>query len=96
MPEINPATVALLASVAAVLVQVFKGALPEIAQRWLPLILMVVLTPLGVGLAVYYGNDPLAGAFEGFLAFASSVGFYQTAKTIIPGAVNGEGWVKFG
>ena len=93
MPQIDPAVLALFASVAAVFVQLLKGLVNEVYHRFIPVALFVVMTPLGVALALYMGRDPVAGALEGFFGFASSVGFYQVAKTLAPGVVNGRGWI---
>lgn len=93
MPQIDSAVLALFASIAAVFVQLLKGLVSETYHKFIPVALFVVMTPLGIALSMYMGRDPVAGALEGFFGFASAVGFYQAAKTIAPGVVNGRGWI---
>jgi len=95
MPLLRPEVIALIAAVATVLVQLFKGPIPESVRVWIPLVLMVLLTAGGVGLAAAYGYDLLAGALEGFFGAASSLGFYAAASSI-PGVktvVGSKGWI---
>jgi len=93
MPLIDSAVLGLFASVAAVLVQLLKGLVDEAYHRWIPLAMFLVMTPLGVALAMYMARDPVAGALEGFFGFAGAVGFYQAAKAVAPSVVNGRGWI---
>ena len=95
MPPIDSTVLSLLAAAATVMVQLVKGLLADTVKQYLPLILFVILVPLGTALAFYYGRDPVAGALEGFFGFAASVGFYETASNV-PGArsvFNGRGWI---
>jgi len=94
MPPINPVTVAALAAIAGILVQTFKGVIPEAGKKWIPTGLMVIMTPIGALLALYIGGDPVGGALEGFFAFASSVGFYEFGSSVVPGVINGRGWLQ--
>lgn len=96
MPPLESEVLTLMAAVATVLVQLVKGLLSEEAKDWIPLVLFVICTAVGTGLAFYYGRDPVAGALEGFFGFAGAVGFYEVAN-VIPGAnsvMNDEGWVR--
>ena len=96
MPAIDSGILTLMASVATVFVQMVKGLVPEDKRQWIPLALFVVMVPLGLAFAFYYGRDPLAGALEGFFGFASAVGFYEAASNV-PGArlaFNNEGWIR--
>ncbi|HUX30177.1 MAG TPA: hypothetical protein VMV78_06070 [Thiobacillus sp.] len=93
MPLIDSAVLATFSSIAAVLVQLLKGMVDDAYHRWIPLAMFVVMTPLGVALAMYMGRDPVAGALEGFFGFAGAVGFYQAAKAVAPSVVNGKGWI---
>lgn len=95
MPTIRPEIIALVAAIANVLIQLFKGPIPEKVREWIPIILMFLLTAGGVGLAAAYGYDLLAGALEGFFGAATALGFYATASSI-PGVrkvVGSNGWV---
>lgn len=95
MPPLSSEVLALLGAVSTVFAQLVKGLLPEKVKTYLPLVLFVVLVPLGVALAIYYGRDPVAGALEGLFGFASSVGFYEAANKV-PGAkvaFNSRGWI---
>jgi hypothetical protein len=86
---------ALLASVSTVAAQLVKGLLSDKLKSYLPLILFVVMVPLGLGMALYMGRDPVAGALEGLFGFASSVGFYEAANSL-PGVntvFNERGWI---
>lgn len=94
--ELDPRWIGLLAAIANVLVQLVKGLFSDGLKRWIPLLVIGVLGLAGLGLAAYYGRDLVAGALEGFFAGASSVGFYEIAKSL-PGvqlAFNGNGWFK--
>lgn len=96
MPPIDSAILALMASVATVFVQMVKGLVPDHLKQWIPLALFVVMTAIGLSVALYYGRDPLTGALEGFFGFASAVGFYEAASSV-PGArraFNSEGWIR--
>lgn len=95
MPPIDSSVLAMLSSVAVVVVQLVKGLLDDSVKRWIPLVLFVVMLPVGVLLAYYYGRDPVAGLLEGLFGFASAVGFYEAASEV-PGVkkvMNGRGWV---
>lgn len=82
MPEVRPESVALIAAIAGVLVQVVKGPLSEELRQWIPLVMMVCLTGAGIGLSALYGGDLVAGGIEGFFGAATSLGVYGAAKTI--------------
>lgn len=95
MPLLESQVIALLASVATILTQAFKNVIPEAGREWIPVGLLFLLTLVGVGLAMYYGRDPVAGVLEGFFAGGTALGFYAGASTV-PGAnkvFNGRGWV---
>jgi hypothetical protein len=96
MPPLSSEVLALLSGVATVFTQLVKGLLPEKVKDWIPLILCVLLTGIGCALAVNYGRDPVAGALEGFFAFAAAVGFYEGASAlpIVNKAFNGRGWIQ--
>ena len=95
MPPIDSTVLSLLAAAATVMVQLVKGLLADTVKQYLPLILFVVMVPLGTALAFYYGRDPVAGALEGFFGFAASVGFYEAANglPVTKGVFNGRGWI---
>ena len=93
MPQIDSTVLALFSSIAAVFVQILKGLVSEAYHRFIPVAMFIVMTPLGVALALYMVRDPVAGALEGFFGFAAAVGFYQAAKTVAPSVVNGRGWI---
>lgn len=96
MPPLDSGILTLLASVATVFVQLIKGLLDDSLKRWIPLALFVLMVLVGLGLSLYYGRDPVAGALEGFFGFAGAVGFYETANAM-PGAnkiMNSEGWIQ--
>lgn len=95
MPPLDSEVLTLMAAVATILVQLIKGLLSEDIKQWIPLILFVLCTAVGTGLAFYYGRDPVAGALEGFFGFAGAVGFYELTNAI-PGAravMNDRGWI---
>jgi hypothetical protein len=95
MPLIRPEVIALVAAIATVLVQVLKGPIPEKIRAWIPIILFVLLTAGGVGLAAAYGYDLIAGALEGLFGAATSLGFYAAGSSI-PGVkrvVGSSGWI---
>lgn len=95
MPPVDAQVLAMLSSVAAIFTQLLKGLLPENVRTYIPLILIAILVPLGVGLAFYTGRDPVAGALEGLFAAASAVGFYEAAH-VTPGVrliFKHRGWV---
>ena len=58
MPPIDSTVLSLLAAAATVMVQLVKGLLADTVKQYLPLILFVILVPLGTALAFYYGRDP--------------------------------------
>ena len=95
MPPIDSTVLSLLAAAATVMVQLVKGLLADTVKQYLPLILLVVMVPLGTALALYYGRDPVAGALEGFFGFAASVGFYETvsAAPVTRKVFNSRGWI---
>lgn len=95
MPPLSSEVLALMAAVATVIVQLVKGLLPERVKQFLPLILCVLMVPLGTLLAAYYGRDPVAGALEGLFAFGSSVGFYEGASELpgVKSVFNGKDWL---
>ena len=95
MPLLESQIIALLAGVATILVQAFKNLVPDSGRDWIPPALLFLLTLAGIGLAMYYGRDPVAGLLEGLFGGASSLGFYEFASAV-PGvnrAFNGKGWV---
>ena len=96
MPTIRPEVVALIASVALILVQLLKGVFSGSSKKWIPLILITLLTLGGVGLAAAYHYDLIAGALEGFFGAASSVGLYEglAAIPVVNRAVNSKGWIS--
>ncbi len=95
MPPLESSVLAILSSVATIVVQLVKGLLPEKVKQFLPLIIAVILVPLGALLALYYGRDPVAGALEGLFAFGASVGFYEAASNVpgVRSAFNDRGWL---
>ena len=95
MPQLDPLVVTFLAAIAASLTQLLKGLfLSEVAKRWLPIIVLVLCTAAGAGLALGYSRDVLAGIFEGLIAGLSSLGVYATGKSVAPTLVNTEGWIR--
>jgi p-aminobenzoyl-glutamate transporter AbgT len=98
MPPIDSAVLALMASIATIFVQLIKGLLSDDFKQWIPLMLFVVMIPLGIALAMVYGRDPIAGALEGFFGFASAVGFYEAANSIpvVNKLFSSKGWVVKG
>ena len=95
MPLLESQIITIIAGIATTLTQLLKGLVDEAYKKWIPLVLAVVCTAVGVGLAFYYGRDPVAGALEGFFAFAGAVGFYELAS-VVPGAnsaFNDRGWI---
>jgi hypothetical protein len=95
MPQIDSALVSLLAGVFSSLTQLIKGVLlTDEQKRWLPLGAVVLCGVVGMLLAFYYGSDPVSGLVAGVIAGLSSVGLYETGKSIAPKAINGSGWVK--
>jgi len=95
MPELDSATIALLASVLSALTQLVKGVLlSEEAKRYLPLGVVFVSTLVGLLLAFYLGRDPVVGVFEGVISGLSALGLYASGKSIVPAAINSGGWLK--
>jgi len=94
MPTVNPGTIAFYGSAASLVVQAFKGAIPEGYHKQIPVVLMFVLAAIGAGISLSYGNDPVAGAFEGLFGAGAAVGLYQMARGVVPSVVNGTGWLK--
>lgn len=96
MPVLDPSIIALLAGAANIIVQLFKGLLSDKAKEFIPLIVIVLLTVVGVLLAFGYDRDLIAGLLEGFFAGATAVGFYEGVSSI-PGVnkvYNGRGWIS--
>jgi len=98
MPPLESSVLAILTSVATIMAQLIKGLLPEKVKQYLPLILAVLLVPIGTLLAYAYGRDPIAGALEGLFAFGSAVGFYEAASKVpvAKQVFTSEGWITRG
>lgn len=95
MPELDSATITLLAAVLSALTQMVKGVLlSEEAKRYLPLGVVFFSTLVGLLLAFYLGRDPVVGTFEGAIAGLSALGLYASGKSVAPNAVNTDGWLK--
>ena len=95
MPDLDSATIALLASVMSALTQLVKGVLlSEEAKRYLPLGVVFVSTLVGLLLAFYLGRDPVVGTFEGVISGLSALGLYASGKSVAPNAINTGGWLK--
>ena len=95
MPELDSATIALLASVMSALTQLVKGVLlSEEAKRYLPLGVVFFSTLVGLLLAFYLGRDPVVGTLEGVISGLSALGLYASGKSVVPNAINTDGWLK--
>jgi len=95
VPQIDSGIVALLAGIAAALVQLIKGVLlSEEAKRWLPLAITGLCAIVGTLLAFYYGRDPVVGVLEGVIAGLTANGVYSAAKSVAPNVVNTDGWIR--
>jgi hypothetical protein len=95
MPPIDSGIVALLAGIAAALVQLIKGVLlSEEAKRWLPVGIVVLCGVVGTLMAFYYGRDPVVGVLEGVIAGLTACGVYASGKALVPSVVNTEGWIN--
>ena len=95
MPQLDSAIIALLGSVISGLTQLIKGVLlSEDAKRYLPLGVVFLSAVVGTLLALYMGRDPVTGVFEGTVAGLTALGLYATGKSVVPQAVNTDGWLK--
>ena len=96
MLTLDPTVIGFLAIIAGILVQAVKGVLSADVRRFLPIIIMAVMSLVGLGLAAYVERDLVVGVIEGFFAGASSVGLYEGASRL-PGLnslFNSQGWFK--
>lgn len=95
MPEISSQAIGLMASLAVIFVQVVKDALPEKIKPYIPVALVVALPLIRVGLCLYYGTDPVAGALEGIFGAGSAIGAYEAGHQLAPSVVTSRGWLTF-
>ena len=72
MPVVQSEHIIFIAGLFNVLVQALKGPFPEQYRAFIPYALLVLGLFLGLGLAMYYGTEPVAGLFEGFFGAASA------------------------
>jgi hypothetical protein len=96
MLSLSAEVIAFLAAIGNVLVQAIKGLLPEAARPYIPVGLLVVMSLVGIAVAMYAGRDPVVGLFEGFLGAATAVGLYEGAAAL-PGlnrVYNEDGWIR--
>jgi len=95
MPAVESSHIIFIASVFEILVQMFKGPFPEEYREYIPYALIVLGLFLGVALGLYYGTEPVAALFEGFLGAASALGFYQASSRIpvVNKAFGATGWI---
>ena len=95
MPAVQSEHIIFIASVFEILVQLFKGPLPQQYRDYIPYALLVLGLGLGLALAVYYGTEPVAGLFEGFFGAATALGFYQIASRVpaVRTAFGSKGWI---
>lgn len=78
-------TIAGSAVIVTILVQVIKPALAwsdATVSRFGPLLAVALGVLVGTGAALYQGVDVVQGVITGLLAGASSIGIYDTAKTV--------------
>ncbi len=78
---------ALMAVVAAFVVQAVKQAINPEYHRFLPLPLAMVLVVIGALVALLRGENPVEGGIMGFVAAALAVYGYEFVKGIISPAI---------
>jgi len=76
-------TSAILALIAAFLVQAVKQAIAEEYYRFIPLPLGAVMLGVGILLAFLSGNDMVAGAMEGIVAAALAAFGYDMVSGFV-------------
>ena len=96
MPAVQSEHILFIAGLFEVLVQALKGPFPQQYRDYIPYVMLVLGLFLGLGLAMYYGGEPVAGLFEGFFGAASAMGFYKLAEKVpMANAVFGSrGWLR--
>ena len=97
MPQLDSAVIALIAGILSALTQLVKGVLlSEDAKRYLPLGVLFLGALVGTLLAFYFGRDPVTGLVEGVISGLTALGLYASGKSVVPKAINTDGWVKRG
>ena len=95
MPVVQSGHIIFIAGLFEILAQALKGPFPQQYRDYIPYVMLVLGLFLGLGLAIYYGGEPVAGLFEGFFGAASAMGFYKLAEKIpvVNAAFGSRGWV---